>query len=548
MVDSIITWARDYKVDGFRFDVMDHHMKRNMEKVRAALDELEEGPDGVDGEDVYVYGEGWNFGEVANGARGENAIQASMAGTGIGTFNDRIRDAARGGGPFSGLQEQGFLTGLYVDPNATDQGSLDQQLDKLLQHQDQIRVGLAGNLADYTFVDRNGETVTGSQVDYNGQPAGYTADPQETINYVAAHDNETLFDAIQLKAPLATSAADRARIQNLGQSLVLLGQGIPFIHAGMEAMRSKSLDRDSFNSGDWFNRVDWSFTENAWGSGLPVASKNLDNWPLFAPLLADPALQVGPGDIRSSVAHHDEMLSIRRMSELFRLSSAEEVQATVKFLNTGPSQVPGVIAMLLDDQLDVDPNRDALLVIWNASPFPMALSPFTVPTTGPDPGWRLHPVQQNSADAIVRGANYDFGTFLVPGRTTAVFELGDSTDVCTPGDTTLCLGENDRFRVEVDWRDFDDRTGSGQAVEIGRRDTGLFWFFDEDNLEITVKVLDACGSEFDSFWVFFAGITNVEYTMTVTDTQTGEVQVYENELGEVGLPVLDTKAFKTCGG
>ena len=87
MVDSIITWARDYKVDGFRFDLMGHHMKRNMEKVRAALDELEEGPDGVDGEDVYVYGEGWNFGEVANGARGENAIQASMAGTGIGKQN-----------------------------------------------------------------------------------------------------------------------------------------------------------------------------------------------------------------------------------------------------------------------------------------------------------------------------------------------------------------------------------------------------------------------------------------------------------------------------
>ena len=60
---------------------------------------------------------------------------------------------------------------------------------------DWIRVGLAGNLADYSFVDRFGNTVTGAQVDYNGQPAGYTADPQEVINYVEAHDNETLFDA-----------------------------------------------------------------------------------------------------------------------------------------------------------------------------------------------------------------------------------------------------------------------------------------------------------------------------------------------------------------
>ena len=68
---------------------------------------------------------------------------------------------------------------------------------------DWIRVGLAGNLADYPFVDRFGNTVRGQrQVDYNGQPAGYTADPQEIINYVEAHDNETLFDAIQLKAPV----------------------------------------------------------------------------------------------------------------------------------------------------------------------------------------------------------------------------------------------------------------------------------------------------------------------------------------------------------
>ena len=94
---------------------MGHHMKRNMEKVRQELDALTLAADGVDGRDIYVYGEGWNFGEVVNGARGEKATQQNMAGTGIGTFNDRIRDAGRGGGAFSGLQVQGFLTGLYVD-------------------------------------------------------------------------------------------------------------------------------------------------------------------------------------------------------------------------------------------------------------------------------------------------------------------------------------------------------------------------------------------------------------------------------------------------
>ncbi len=134
LVDSVLTWAKQYKVDGFRFDLMGHHMKRNMVALREALDALTPQRDGVDGRKVYLYGEGWNFGEVANGARGENATQLNMAGTGIGTFNDRLRDGARGGGPFSGLQEQGFLTGLAVDPNGTNQGSPSEQRDRLLQY------------------------------------------------------------------------------------------------------------------------------------------------------------------------------------------------------------------------------------------------------------------------------------------------------------------------------------------------------------------------------------------------------------------------------
>ena len=86
--------------------------------VRAALDSLTVADDGVDGPSLYVYGEGWNFGEVANNARFVQATQTEMAGTGIGTFNDRLRDAVRGGGPFDqDPRVQGFGTGLYTDPN-----------------------------------------------------------------------------------------------------------------------------------------------------------------------------------------------------------------------------------------------------------------------------------------------------------------------------------------------------------------------------------------------------------------------------------------------
>ena len=81
MVDSVVLWARDYKVDGFRFDLMGHHSRENMLAVRAALDELTLKQDGVDGKSVYLYGEGWNFGEVANNARFTQATQGQLGGT-----------------------------------------------------------------------------------------------------------------------------------------------------------------------------------------------------------------------------------------------------------------------------------------------------------------------------------------------------------------------------------------------------------------------------------------------------------------------------------
>jgi pullulanase-type alpha-1,6-glucosidase len=280
MVDSVVTWAREYKVDGFRFDLMGHHSKANMLAVRAALDSLTVPKDGIDGKKVYLYGEGWNFGEVANNARFVQASQLNMGGTGIGTFSDRLRDAVRGGGPFDqDPRIQGFATGLYTDSNgAPVNGTPEQQRARLLLHHDQIKVGLAGNLRDYTFVNRDGVTVRGSQVDYNGQPAGYAADPSETITYVDAHDNETLFDVIQYKVPHQTSMPDRVRVNTVALSTTALAQGPSFWHAGTDLLRSKSLDRNSYNSGDWFNRVDWSYQDSTWGSGLPPREDNESKW------------------------------------------------------------------------------------------------------------------------------------------------------------------------------------------------------------------------------------------------------------------------------
>ncbi|MEO0972804.1 MAG: alpha-1,6-glucosidase domain-containing protein, partial [Pseudomonadota bacterium] len=406
------------KVDGFRFDLMGHHSKANMLAVRAALDALTLEEDGVDGQAIYVYGEGWNFGEVANDARFIQATQRNMAGTGIGTFSDRLRDGVRGGNPFSNVRDQGFINGLYYDPNGEDQGDA---LGSLLRSSDWLRIGLAGDLADYLLIDADGNEVRADEVDYFGQPAGYTADPQENITYVSAHDNETLFDATALKAPTATSIEDRIRIQQLGNSLVMLGQGIPFIHAGQEFLRSKSMDRDSFNAGDWFNAIDWTGETTNWGNGLPGAEKNQDNWGVMGPLLADPRLAPQAEDVRNATERFAEWLRIRRSSALLRLRTAQEVQTRVTFHNTGPTQVPGLIVMSVDDAPgDIDLATARLVTLFNASDeavsFPLA--PLTDDVT-----YVLHPVQVASIDPVVREAMYDAGsqTFEVPPRTTAVF-------------------------------------------------------------------------------------------------------------------------------
>lgn len=117
--------------------------------------------------------------------------------------------------------------------------------------------------------------------------------------------------------------------------------------------------------------------------------------------------------------------------------------------------------------------------------------------------------------------------------------------VCVTGGPTLCLN-HERFKVTVEWKTAQGLTGKGQAVQI-TSDTGAFWFFDAANIELTVKVLDACSSPGHRFWVFLSGMTNVEVTVTVTDTANGQTKTYKNPQRTTFKTVLDTGAFATCG-
>jgi len=417
MVDTVILNAVHYKVDGFRFDLMGHHMLDDMLAVRDALDALTISEHGVDGASIYVYGEGWNFGEVANNAHGFHATQANAAGTGIGTFNDRLRDAVRGGSPFGDRDKQGLGNGVYTFPNGI--APENEDLDRALLFADLTRVGLAGNLIDYTFTDRNGDEATGFDVPYNDSPAGYTLDPQENVVYVSKHDNETLFDNIAYRIPTDMTAGDITRMQILSLSYPMYSQGVPFFHAGSDMLRSKSMDRDSFNSGDWFNRIDWTYQINNFRVGMPPKGVNESQYDIILPVLENEGFTPTPDHIALNRDVFRDMLNIRYSSPLFRLQTAEQVQSTVGFLNTGAEQMPGVIVMALDDVEDLDPDHSMIVVVFNGQ---NETIDFTAELEG---AFELHPAQVNGADEIVKSASYDNGTFSVPALTTAVFVVSE---------------------------------------------------------------------------------------------------------------------------
>ncbi|BEU01480.1 pullulanase [Agarivorans sp. OAG1] len=416
MVDSLIVWARDYQIDGFRFDLMGHQPKDLMIE---ALEEVQKvSPDN------YFYGEGWTFGEVQDDARFVQANQLNMAGTGIGTFSDRLRDGIRGGSPFDDgeqlRKQQGFANAVLA--NELNADTPDSTYNETwMYNADLIRVGMAGNLADFQFVDRNGDRIKGSELLYGGdeQPAGYTESAQENISYVSKHDNQTLWDINQYKLAEELTPEQRARMQTVALSTVMTGQGIPFIHMGSELLRSKSMERDSYDSGDWYNRVDFTAQDNNWNKGLPMKHIDGANYDVIKKIIANPETQAEPQHIEDAKLRFFDLMEMRTSSTLFRMNAKQDIMARIDFHNTGVDQIPGVIVQSIDNGIhsgaDLDSNYDAIVVMVNATAETQQIS------INNAQGFELHPVQQRSTDLVVKDAEFADGTFEVPAMTTAVF-------------------------------------------------------------------------------------------------------------------------------
>jgi pullulanase len=415
MIDSVVTWATQYKIDSFRFDLMGHQPRAVMEALRAAVD-------AATGRDVYLIGEGWNFGEVASGARFVQASQLSLNGSGIGTFSDRARDYVRGGGPFDGgadlVKNQGFVNGLYYDDNGSGAGKTRADLMKAA---DFVKVGLAGSIRSYPLVTSTDATVELRELDYNGQPAGYVSDPQEVVNYVENHDNQTLFDINVYKLPQATSRDDRARAQLLAAAINAFSQGVAYFHAGVDTLRSKSMDRNSYDSGDWFNRLDWSYTDNNFGVGAPAQGDNGDNWAIIKPLLANPNIKPTATEIRWARDEFRDLLKIRASSRLFRLRTADEIKQRLRFYNTGSQQEPTVVVGHLDGQGYDGTFKDVLYFV-NVDKVAHTLTL----DAEKNKAYVLHPVHRAAGAADRRpvdAASYDAatGAFSIPPRTAVVY-------------------------------------------------------------------------------------------------------------------------------
>ncbi|HGY5236939.1 TPA: pullulanase-type alpha-1,6-glucosidase [Aeromonas salmonicida subsp. pectinolytica] len=414
MDDSLVTWARDYKIDAFRFDLMGHHPKDQMVQALAAVKQVNP--------EMYFYGEGWNFGEVQDDKRFVQATQKHLAGTGIGSFSDRLRDAVRGGSPFDGgdtiRKTQGFGNGALVDANEMD----GVELATALHQSDLVRLGMAGNLKEFVLTDKDGMPKKGSDIDYNGQPAGYAQDPTEIQNYVDKHDNQTLFDNLIYKAP---EGADLVRMQGVSLATAMLGQGIPFTHAGVELLRSKSMERDSYDSGDWYNRVDYTLADNNFDKGLPRKDKDGDNYPLIEQVLGKHVKPSG-ADMATMVGFYQELAELRQSSRLLRLGSGAEVIKRVDFRNTGPDQVPGLIVMTVDDGVnagaDLDPAIEGLVVMINATNQPQSISDFR---DGKDQPIDLSTLQLSPAhhagSSIADGALASGGQLTLGAWSVAVF-------------------------------------------------------------------------------------------------------------------------------
>jgi pullulanase len=188
-------------------------------------------------------------------------------------------------------------------------------------------------------------------------------------------------------------------------------------------LRSKSMDQNSYNAGDWFNALDFSYQTNNFGVGLPQAANNQWNWSIMSPILVNPLIAPNNAAIATARDYFTDLLEIRKDTTLFRMRSGQDVINRLSFYNVGTGQVPGIIAMGIDGRNPAPypgAKYKSVAVFFNVDKIAKTLSIAALQGKS----LSVHPVQQAStADALAKTASYasTTGTFTIPPRTTVVF-------------------------------------------------------------------------------------------------------------------------------
>jgi pullulanase len=217
MIESVLYWAKEYHLDGFRFDLMGIHDMETMNQISAALKKLDPR--------LFIYGEGWTAGSTPLSDDMIALKKNTWLMQGISAFSDDVRDGLKG----SVFEEKstGFVSGA-------------------LDLEETVKFGIIGSIHH-------------PQVDFpavNYSDTIWANEPWQAVSYVSCHDNHTLFDKLNISRPDATEE-ELIKMHKLANAVVLTSQGIPFLHAGVEMMRSKGGQHNSYNLPDEVNQIDW---------------------------------------------------------------------------------------------------------------------------------------------------------------------------------------------------------------------------------------------------------------------------------------------------
>lgn len=327
MVDSVMYWAKEYNLDGFRFDLMGIHDVETMNAIRKEVNKIDPS--------IILHGEGWDLNTPLAPelkANQKNAYKMS----GIGHFNDNIRDGLKG--YVFDDHAKGFINGMQ-------------------NFEDRIKKGIMAG------------------IDYDKQMATYQ-DPEQVLTYVEAHDNHTLWDKLELTNP-EDSEKVRTQMHKLASSIVLTSQGIPFLHAGQEFMRTKYGDHNSYKSPDSINQMDW------------VRRATFDK----------------------EVKYTKGLIELRNSHPAFRMTTAEQIRKNVTFINAPKNAV----AFTLDGSATGDKAK-YLVVAHNANREPVRI---TLPSNGP---WKVLVDGERAGTKVLYVVKNN--KITVPALSSLVLEIG----------------------------------------------------------------------------------------------------------------------------